>query len=379
MPPSLKIDIATKILDERMKVHLVRPGARYALRDVVVRDSVLPVDAPLLAVEDGEPLPQTSQIAPDLERARVLRTWARQSQASRGPRPSLDIDFYRLDLVDPSRAAVRTKIRNAANQVLWTIPGGTLVVIPSSSLAGNAILAEIAPRSEPRVSVKGTGARSGLTYPARKLSGLKKVPMRDLPISVTEAARTVKVVEKISGHAEDRILRQYYGDYQKSDDRVAGLFAGTKNFDGKIVGQMVAIHMAVEHALTEGGRLAPGQSLFDREVTCSPYFHARVDSPDGRTHLESNSVATFVVKLLMILASVGLSGAACAEVIETGQLLVENSSHATGGDMIEASKNALIDFVRISGHDNVAAYIDALQDGLNRNSANVAGTAVIEE
>lgn len=345
----------------------------------MLKHEALPVDAPFLSLEDGKKVPPAKSIAPQLERARVMRIWGRQAKSSRSPKPSTDVDFYRVDLIDPKRASTRTKIRNAANQVLWSIPGGTLVVVPSNTLGGNAILAEILPRKEPRVVVEGEGRASGLVYPARKLRGLKQVPMRYLPESVTDAARTVKVVEEISGHAEDRVLRQYYGDYQRANDRVTGLLAGTDDFDARVIGQMIELHMAVEHALTTGNSLRPGAALFDRSVTSSPYFHARVDSPNGRAHLESASVATFVVKLLMVAAAAGLPGLACAEAIEAGQLIVENSKDVGGVELVEASKKALVDFVRTSGHDNAATYIEALQDGLNRNAANVAGEAELSD
>ena len=140
------------------------------------------------------------------------------------------------------------------------------MIIPTRSLADDAVLAEIVSKHDPRLSVHGVGANSGLTYPARQLRNPKLVPMRELPIEVIKSSRTVRVVEKLSGHGEDRILRMYYGDYQRADNRVAGLVARTEDFDARIIGQMVELHMAIEHALTKRQALKPGQALFDASV-----------------------------------------------------------------------------------------------------------------
>lgn len=336
-----------------MQVHLVRPGAGYAFNPIVRSEKVLPVDAPLLNLVDGKPVPQANKIASELERARVLRSWANSSKSSRGPRPSTGIEGYRLDLVDPSRAATRTRIRNAANQILWTIPGGTLVVIPPRSLADDAILAEIVSRKDPRVIVEGLGPNRKLSYPARRLKRLKSVPMRDLPEQVIKSSRTVRVVEKLIGHGEDRILRMYYGDYERGGSNVTGLVAHTEDFDARIIGQLVELHMAIEHALVHRAGLEPGKALFDTAVTHSPYFHGRVDSPDGRTHLESGSISTFVVKLMMVVASAGISPEAAANAIENDCVTVINKGNGKEQEIIEASRDALVDFARIAGHSCV--------------------------
>lgn len=374
----LTIDFATKILSDKMQVHLIRPGARYAFRPIVLEQSLLPADAPFLDLEDGKGVPAANKITSQLERARELRVWANASKSSRGPRPSTSLETYKLDLVDPSKAITRTKIRNAAQKVLWGVPGGTLVVIPPSTLSGDAILAEIVSRKAPRTVVSGVGLNSKLSYPARGLKNLKLFPMRDLPEQAIKSARTVRVVEKITGHAEDRLLRMYYGDYQKDGQRVAGLIAGTEDFDARVIGQVVALHMAVEHALKYGGALKPGEALFDPNVLESPNFHARVDSPDGRAHLESGSIATFVVKIIMVVAASGIAPEAAAQAIQDDCVTIVNADTGESETVIEASREALVDFAQIAGHDCVATYVAALQDGLNRNDAIVNGSATLE-
>ena len=53
--PTLKIDLATRVLDDQMQVNLIHPGARYAFYDEVSQNSLLPVDLPFFDVPDGQP------------------------------------------------------------------------------------------------------------------------------------------------------------------------------------------------------------------------------------------------------------------------------------------------------------------------------------
>ncbi|WP_439561117.1 hypothetical protein [Roseinatronobacter sp.] len=381
---TLNIDLSTRILSDKMKVHLVRPGARYAFFRTALEKNVLPVDAPFLRPEDGKPVKAPNKIAAELERARVFRDWARKPEAKRGRIPSKDLGNYSLDLGDASRSATRTRIRNASQNILWAIPGGTLTVIPNRSLSGKAILAKVAPRHEPRTFVHGTGRNQGIVFPARKIFDPKLVPMIDLPGEVLEDARSMKVVQQISGHAEERILRMYYGDYQRAEDHVAGVVAGTDDFDARIIAQMIELHLSMSNAISSGKGSEPGSALFDTESTAEVFFHGRVDSPDGRTYLASTSVITFAVKLMLIVAASGLPMGLAAQAIEAGNVTVINSAEADGAgahaaDTIQASRKALVDFARASGYPTVEAYLSALQDGLNRNSASIAGKATLDE
>ena len=362
-----------------MQVHLVRPGAKYNLMSVIKSEEVLPADVPFLKIDNGKAVPAANKIGPMLERARVLRGWSTSPKTKRPRMMSTDLDHYRLDLEDASASRVRSMLRNAANQVLWKVPGGTLVVVPGPHLGADAILAEIFPRKADRFVVNGAHENQKLEYLARGLRNLKRVPMRDLPVSVTDAARTVRVVSKISGHAEDRILRMYYGDYQRAEENVAELVAGVEDFGAAIIGRMIDLHMAMTHFLDTGETLERGNALYTAPPSTEPLFHARVDSPDGRAYLESNRVATFALKLLMVVALSGIDPLSASQLIEDGCVNVINSGQAGTVELVEASKQALVDFTATSGYNCVADYVSALQEGLTRNKATLSGSATVEE
>ena len=378
--PKLNIDLATRILDDQVQVSLVHPGSRYVFYDTVLENALLPVDLPFLDVADGSPIPDANQIAPMLERARKLRKWAKRpkSEASK-PKPPQDLDYYRtqLNLVAGAQGA-RTRLRNAAQHILWDMPEGSVVVIPQKGISGKAILAELGSREATRARVKGKEHYAELEFLARPVVVICRVPMLSLPADVLGAARSTSATQTIEGHSEDRVLRLAYGDYQRDRDFVAGVIAKTDDFDALVLGQMIDLHVAIEHFLDTGEVLEPGRVTWARKVQRAPNLHATINSPDGRASLESKGVATFSVKLLSIVAASGISLAVAGDLIAQGLVDVSNSQQPNDDKaIIEASANALIDFFATSGYSSYSEYLTGLQNGLERNATKPQGSAEI--
>ena len=137
--PTLKIDLATRIFDDQMQVQLIHSGARYAFYDAVSQNSVLPVDLPFLDIPNGRAVPDADQISPMLERAKVMRRWAKRPKSeARTLMPAQDLDHYRVGLNLGARAqGARTRLRNAAQKIFWDMPEGSLAVIPQKGITGN--------------------------------------------------------------------------------------------------------------------------------------------------------------------------------------------------------------------------------------------------
>ena|GEM_PF-6083852 len=378
--PTLVIDLATRVLNDQMQVNLIHPGARYAFYDNVGTDSLLPVDLPFLDIPDGMAVPDADAIAPVLERARIMRKWAKRPKSELGtPRPSRDLDHYRIGLnVEAGAQGARTRLRNAAQEILWEMPEGSLIVVPQKGISGKAVLAELGPRDTARSRVRGQGHYYGLEFLARPITVVNKVPMLALPADVLGAARSTSAVQKVGGHSEDRILRLAYGDYQRDRDFVAGVMSNKDDFDALVLGQMIDLHVAIEHFLETGDVLEPGRVTWARRIKYAPSLHATINSPNGRASLESKGVATFGVKLLGIVAASGISLAAAGDLIAQGLVGVENSQEPGGSTaIIQASANALTDFFATSGFSSYTEYLEGLQNGLERNATKPQGTAKI--
>ncbi len=379
--PTLKIDLATRILDDTMQVHLVHPGARYSFYDTILRDSVLPVDVPHLKIRDGASVPNADQIEPMLERARQMRRWAKRPASESGtPMPSRDVDYYRIGAnFEASAQGARTRLRNAAQDILWGIPDGTLVAIPSKNITDMVIFAEMGDRAAPRVEIAGSGHYSRLGFLARPIRIVRTVPMLDLPLDVLTKVRSTSAIELIDGQAEDKMLRLAYGDYQRDSEFVAGVISNTEDFDALVLAQMIDLHIAIEHFIATGDVLKPGEGTWASRGASSPFLHATINSRNGRASLESRGMGTFVVKLLAIVAASGISLADAGALIAQGDLEVVNSKDSTGGGaIIAASENAVTDFFATSGYPTYNEYLEGLQNGLDRNATSPQGTAVIK-
>ncbi|WP_317386634.1 hypothetical protein [Tritonibacter scottomollicae] len=379
--PTLKIDLSTRILSDDMKVFLVHPGARYVFHNTVLEHSVLPADVPFLSIDNGKGVPEADDIGPMLERARQMRKWAKRPLADENrPRPIMDLDFYRVGLeAEAGAQGARTKLRNSAQKILWSIPEKSLIVVPSQRITEHALIAEAGPREADRQKVAGIDQYHGMEFLARPLIGVKKVPMLKLPASVVASARSTSIVEEVDGHAEDQLLRLYYGDYQRDSEYVAGVIANTDDFDSMVLGQMIDLHVAIQHFLETGVALEPGRALYDKNVEKAPRLHATINSPDGRASLESSGIATFAVKLLMIVAASGVALTDAGNLIANADVILENSAQQmVDPALMTASAHALVDFFATSGYSNYNEYLEALQNGLERNATTPTGTAVIQ-
>ena len=294
--------------------------------------------------------------------------------------PAQNLDHYRVGLnLKAGAKGARTRLRNAAQKILWDMPEGSLVVIPQKGITGQAILAELGAPNAARDRVHGQDHYAGLTFLARPVKILNRVSMLALPADALGAARSTRAVQNIGGQSEDRILRLAYGDYQRDRDFVAGVMSNNENFDALVLGQMIDLHVAIEHFLEKREVLDPGRVTWAPAVNSAPHLHATINSPDGRASLESQGMATFAVKLLGIVAASGISLAIAGRLIAEGHIDVMNSKEPDGSTKeIQASADALTDFFATSGYSSYNEYLTGLQNGLERNATKPQGTAEIK-
>jgi len=194
--PTLRIDLATRVLNDDMSVQPVHPGARYAFYRTVLRRKALPVDVPFLEIEDGKGVPSAQAIAPMLERARQMRRGApRPKPDTRTPRPPMDLERYSTALdLDVGAKGARTRLRNAANDILWGLPKGTLVVIPGRKNVDDAPLVELKSRTARRRQVNARGPYTGFPLTARNVRDVTRVPTLEVPGGDITNARTSNAI-----------------------------------------------------------------------------------------------------------------------------------------------------------------------------------------
>lgn len=370
----ITVDLKTRTLPEEPNVFLVRPGASYHLYDQILDESAIAVDIPFLEVPDGRPIPEASEIQPMLERGRELRSWAAKSSRTRGRQPSTSLDAYRTFLDDRGPKMARTKLRNAANTVLWKIPDNSLLFIPASTLGGKAILAEAGRRSAPRRRMNGSGTRARMEYLGRPIVEPKLVPMRDLPSDVTDPGQKLLVHDSFEGYAKERLLRAYYGDYSRGANvNVVEFVAGADEFDTKVIAQISALAMSIEHFLDTRQFLHPQEFVFGHPEIRGPQLHARINSPDGKAQVQDNTLVPHTVKLFLLFAGSNLAVAVITAHLMATDVSVTNSEIQGGGEIAEATQAALIDYAAAAGADSMSSIIENLRASSERTEGEVDG------
>lgn len=370
----IKIDLKTRTLPKEPNVFLVRPGASYHLYDQILDESAIAVDIPFLEVPDGRPVPEASKIQPMLERGRELRRWAAKPIRTRGRQPTTSIDAYRTFLEDQGPKMARTKLRNAANEVLWEIPDNSLLFIPASTLSGKAILAEAGLRTAPRKRMHGSGSRARMEYIGRPIVEPKLVPMRDLPPDVTDPGQKLLVHDRFEGYAKERLLRSYYGDYSRGADvNVVEFVAGSDEFDTKVIAQISALAMSIEHFLNTQEFLRPEEFVFGHPEMRGPQLHARINSPDGKAQVQDSTLVPHTVKLFLLLAGSNLAVALITSHLMAADVTVTNSEIQGGTEIAEASQNALIDYAAAAGAASMSSIIENLRASSERTEGEVDG------
>jgi hypothetical protein len=375
--PILKIDLKTRTLMDAPSVYMVRPGQKYHLFETFVSNAVMAADAPFLNLADSLELPSPNSIESMLERALAFREWGNASNRRRGPRPGGDLERHQNFLSDQGGKAKRTRLRNAAQQILWTIEDKSLIFVPAPSLSGYAILAEAGPRVAPRLMVHGTGKRESISYPSRGIERIKMVAMRDLPPVVTEPSGTVSVVNEFEGYASERLLREYYGDYQQGNRAsVTEFMNGADDLDSRVVAQMIALSMSIQLHMDTGTYKSPQSMVFGQaDRVAGPKFHARVNSKDGKVHFEAASIVPHVLKVFMIIAATNLPSDILAQEMHTQNVAISNSEIQEGPNVVVATQNALVNYAASAGIADVKEILDSLRVEIALNDGKVDGVA----
>jgi hypothetical protein len=260
--------------------------------------------------------------------------------------------------------------------VLWTVPNKALIFVPAHTLSSDAILGEAGNRLANRKMVSGFGKRQGFQYPSRPLEGLKTVPMRELPPSVTEPAGTVTVSREFDGYARERLLREYYGDYQRGNAAAVTEFVNmSDHLDARVVAQIIAVAMSVEHHIQTRIYHHPEAMIFGDKSFRGPKFHGRVNSRDGKVHIETAELVPHVVKALLLVAASSLPIDAAAQSLTTGNIAVKNSEEQEGPDIVGATKNALADYATSAGLPDLKALLQKLRTEVEQNEGSIDGSA----
>jgi hypothetical protein len=127
---------------------MVRPGKSYRLIEDFARAGALAPDVPLLSVPDDKRVEDVDDLDNQIRRGKAFRDWEATPVARRGEPPSRAAGDYVL----VENGGHHRRNINTAVEILEALPAGALVFVPAAGLADRALMGELAPADEERVT-----------------------------------------------------------------------------------------------------------------------------------------------------------------------------------------------------------------------------------
>lgn len=373
----IQLDLNTKVLPTGHRVHMVRPGGGYHLRQAFFENRVIAPDLAGLDIPDGVRPRDFEAISAQIKRAREYASWVKTEETRSETMPTSDIVAYQVG-EQPPRLAM---YRNMADEILHALPKGTLVYVPNPNITDNAMFGELLGADEERLRFNGSGHHSQFQYLGRKLTNVKFLPMRKLPKAFFPPMKKRNWTFEMDTRSAELLYRQYYGDFEIVGRKSVTEIQIKKN---KVYGPDLAILGAVTNLVDQTIRRMEAN---DREMIKlidvvflppeddAPFIHANLGS-QGEVLVESTRRnAARVVKVVLALAIV-FAGHEIWDLVQTQQLTLVNSQAIAGveTESLAETQQLTYDFVRSTGRDSLNDIVDRVREFHERTGGNVDAT-----
>jgi hypothetical protein len=378
----IKVDLNTKVLPTSHRVYMVRPGGGYHLRQAFSDNAAIAPDLAGLDVPNGMRPKDFGAIRAQIKRARAYAEWVKTEETRSVAIPTNDIVTYAGGLT-PSRLAM---YKNTADEILHTLPRGTLIYVPNPNITENAMFGELVGAGEDRVKFNGTGHHAQFEYLGRKLENVKFLPMRKLPKAFFPPMKKRNWTFEMDTRSAELLYRQYYGDFE-----IVGRKSITeiKITNSRVYAPDLAIVGAVTNLVDQVIRrievddmdmVSLLEVVFLAPEADAPVIHANLGS-QGEVLIEATRRnAARVVKVLFVLA-VAYGGHEIWDMVETSQLNLVNSQAIIGveAESLAETQQLTYDFVRSTGRDSLNEIVELVREFHNRTGGNVDATISINE
>lgn len=376
------VNLNSKVLPTSHRVHMVRPGSGYHLRQAFVQNHVIAPDLAELDVPDGQRPRDTDDMAAQVKRARALAEWVKTEESRAEDMPSTNVAQYTGGEKPPRL----NMYRNTADEILHQLPKGTLVFVPNPNFTEKAMFGELVGAEEPRVRFNGTGHHSQFSYLGRRLTNVKFLPMRRLPKAFFPPMKKRNWTFEMDTRSAELLYRQFYGDFEIVGRKSITEIEVTKSRvfapDLAIIGAVTNLvdqtirRLEVEDAetvsLLDVVFLAPEQD--------APVIHANLGS-SGEVLVEAvRRHSARVVKVVLALAIV-YTGHEIWHMVESNQLSLANSQaiDGVGVEDLAETQQLTYDFVRSTGRESLNDIVDRVREFHDRTGGNVDATIIADE
>lgn len=378
----VQIDLNTKVLPTSHRVYMVRPGSGYHLRQAFFEHHAIAPDLAGLTIPDGVRPRDFDGIPDQIKRARAYSEWVKTEETRSAAMPSAAIASYSAEEKPPRLAMYR----NTADEILYSLPQGTLIYVPNPNFTEKAMFGELAGADAERVRFNGTGHHAQFTYLGRKLTNVKFLPMRKLPKPFFPPMKKRNWTFEMDTRSAELLYRQYYGDFEivgrKSITEIEITEARVFAPDLAIVGAVTnLVDQTIRRLEARDGEMI---SLLDVVFLApegdAPIIHANLGSP-GEVLIEATRKnAARIVKVLFALAVV-YTGHEIWDMVHANDLNLVNSQSiaGVGAEDLAETQQLTYDFVGATGRPSLSDIVDRIREFHNRTGGNVDATIVDDE
>lgn len=362
---------------------MVRPGAGYHLMSAFFENRLIGPDLAFLDVPNGVRPRDFNQMEAQIKRARAFAEWVKTGDSRSLPPPTRNLSEY--NKVDtPSRLAMYT---NTADDILYSLPEGSLVFVPNPDLRKDAMVGELVGPEQERVKFNGTSHWAELEYQGRALRNAKMLPMRTLPKELYPPMKRRNWIHQYTGRVTELLYRQYYGDFEilgrKAVTEIEVTGQRVYPQDLSIVGAVTTLidQSLARSAAGEVDALTLLQAVFlppDRHE--GPIIHANLGSP-GNVLVESVVRRAAPVLKVIVILSLGFGASEIWEMIQDDNLRIINSQalRGAGADLLAETQQMTYDFVRSTGRDSLNEIVELVRDFHDRTGGSVDAAIVEDE
>lgn len=372
------VDLKTKILPQGHGVYMVRPGTGYHLLNAFNANQAIAPDLAFLDVPQGERPRDFDGMEAQVKRARAFADWVQTEDSRALPQPPRTLADYQ-DTETPHRLAM---YRNTADEILYSLPKGSLIFVPNPNFTQAAMVGELAGAEEDRITFNGTGYRGEFEYQGRRLHNVKMLPMRKLPKELYPPMQRRIWIHKYVGRETELLYRQYYGDFEilgrKAVTEIEVTGQRVYPQDLSIIGALTTLidQNLARRAAGDPDTLSILEAVFlPPDPAEGPVVHANLGS-SGNVLVESVvRRAAPVLKVIVILA-LGYTGGEIWDMVQTDNLQITNSLALAGAgqDNLAETQQLTYDFVRSTGRESLKQIVELVRDFHDRTGGNVDAT-----
>lgn len=370
----IKVDLNTKVLPTAHRVVMVRPGSGYHLRKAFFENQAIAPDLANLQIPDGMRPRDVNNLNHQIKRSRELAKWVKTEETRSDPMPPNELAQYQ----GGEKAPRLNMYRNLADELLHSLPTGTLMYVPNPILTETAMFGELCPPEDPRLRFTGSGYHSDFTYLGRRLRNVKFLPMRGLPATFFPPMKKRNWTFDMDARSSELLYRQYYGDFELVGRKSITEIEVTKD---KVYAPDLAIVGAVTNLVDQSIRrleVADPDTVSLLDVVFlapendAPVIHANLGS-QGEVLVEALKTNTArVVKVILALA-VLYSANDIWNMIQNDEIELINSHAIAGvaGENLAETQQLTYDFVKATGRESLEDIVIRVREFHDRTGGKV--------